>query len=160
MVRKTQQDIAMAEPDTPSTSAAPAACQFPSVKTNAPLVDSYTFHSVDKEVTTSVKGKEVEQPVIEGEWMLGVDEAGRGPVLGELARFLSLIGLIADWSSPQQVPKYTESRFASWSTLTSSSRWALPVSLCRGRVRRCFAWLTLLLYRFQDSQGPRARGAL
>ncbi|ORY78027.1 ribonuclease [Leucosporidium creatinivorum] len=72
----------MAAPDSPSTSAAPAACQFPSVKTDAPLVDSYTFHSVDKEVAASAKGKEVEQPAIEGDWMLGVDEAGRGPVLG------------------------------------------------------------------------------
>lgn len=89
MPRIAQEDTTMAEPDSPSTSAALAACQFPSVKTDAPLVDSYTFHSVDKKVAASAKGKEVEQPVIEGEWMLGVDEAGRGPVLGEFTRFLS-----------------------------------------------------------------------
>lgn len=71
----------MAAPDSPSTSTA-AACQFPSVKVDAPLVDSYTFHSVDKQLPASAKGKEVEQTTIEGEWMLGVDEAGRGPVLG------------------------------------------------------------------------------
>lgn len=28
------------------------------------------------------KGREIDIPVVEGEWMLGVDEAGRGPALG------------------------------------------------------------------------------
>lgn len=68
---------------------APEPTNFPSVQTSSPLVASYTFHSVDPPVsTTNVasngKSKEVEEerPKIEGNWMLGVDEAGRGPVLG------------------------------------------------------------------------------
>jgi ribonuclease H2 subunit A len=105
MPRKAQEDTAMAEPDSASTSAAPAACQFPSVKTDAPLVHSYTFHSADKEVAGSAKGKEVEHPAVEGEWMLGVDEAGRGPVLGELARFLSLGRRRADGRSSHTGPQ-------------------------------------------------------
>lgn len=81
-----QEDTTMAAPDSPSTSTP----QFPSVKVDAPLVDSYTFHSVDKEVASaSAKGKEVARAPIEGEWMLGVDEAGRGPVLGKSSRSLS-----------------------------------------------------------------------
>ncbi|KDE05667.1 hypothetical protein MVLG_04038 [Microbotryum lychnidis-dioicae p1A1 Lamole] len=59
---------------------------FPSVKRNDPdaLARSYTFHSVDLiEVASSAKDKgKARKPAIEGEWMLGVDEAGRGPVLG------------------------------------------------------------------------------
>ncbi|GAA5891599.1 hypothetical protein JCM6882_004524 [Rhodosporidiobolus microsporus] len=80
---------------------------FPSVRLNEALVDSYTFHSVDDERASGTgkdngkgKGKEradggaedgdeemqdqdqEDQQVVEGEWMLGVDEAGRGPALG------------------------------------------------------------------------------
>lgn len=73
------EEIEMEETGSPS-SAVPRT--FPSVKVDAPLVDSYTFHSVDAEsATESLKGKE--RAEVEGEWMLGVDEAGRGPVLGE-----------------------------------------------------------------------------
>ncbi|GAA6039314.1 hypothetical protein JCM8097_003259 [Rhodosporidiobolus ruineniae] len=78
---------------------------FPSVRRNEALIDSYTFHSVDAELEGvsgasrgSGKGKERAQEdqegeegsevneerakLVEGEWMLGVDEAGRGPALG------------------------------------------------------------------------------
>ncbi|GAA5973134.1 hypothetical protein JCM11641_006285 [Rhodosporidiobolus odoratus] len=68
---------------------------FPSVRLDQPLIDSYTFHSVDLEGHKD-KGKGRERAGgedgmdedsegegrKEGEWMLGVDEAGRGPALG------------------------------------------------------------------------------
>lgn len=71
----------------------------PSVQTDAPCVASYTYFSVDapsaspasQGSSSSAKGKqkaeehaEEEAPKarVEGNWMLGVDEAGRGPVLG------------------------------------------------------------------------------
>lgn len=64
----------------------PPKFHFPSVRRGQPLVDTYTFHSVDAATGADVerKGKERESdvPVVEGEWMLGVDEAGRGPALG------------------------------------------------------------------------------
>ncbi|GAA5825814.1 hypothetical protein JCM11251_000011, partial [Rhodosporidiobolus azoricus] len=89
----------------PSTSASDAEPEerfhFPSVRLNEPLIDSYTFHSVDLEERASGNGKGKERAVeqgdeemqqddgeeegdkvVEGEWMLGVDEAGRGPALG------------------------------------------------------------------------------
>ncbi|KAM0749270.1 ribonuclease [Meredithblackwellia eburnea MCA 4105] len=53
----------------------------PSVRVGEPLFDSFTYHSVDAAVSEDVKGKGKEE-VIEGDWMIGVDEAGRGPVLG------------------------------------------------------------------------------
>jgi len=61
---------------------------FPSVRLEQPLIDTYTFHSVDHNMIDSEgKGKERanESESEEGkgqEWMLGVDEAGRGPALG------------------------------------------------------------------------------
>ena len=64
-----------------TTSEAP----LPSVR-SSPLIDSYTYHSVDpppSSADSSSKGKEREWPLVAGEWMLGVDEAGRGPVLGD-----------------------------------------------------------------------------
>ncbi|GAA6058807.1 hypothetical protein JCM10212_001923 [Sporobolomyces blumeae] len=82
------------ESHTPSRSPSPPPprYQFPSVRVGQPLVDSYTFHSVDPrtealeqdakmviEATAATKEQEVDK---EGEWMLGVDEAGRGPALG------------------------------------------------------------------------------
>lgn len=80
----------------PSRSASPAADKqprfhFPSVRRDEPLSDSYTYHSVDAEVAgreaqaaADVGMGEVEgKREVEGEWMLGVDEAGRGPALGE-----------------------------------------------------------------------------
>ena len=70
----------------------PPKFHFPSVRRGQPLVDTYTFHSVDAAATQTTeahvegKGKEREVDVaaaeVEGEWMLGVDEAGRGPALG------------------------------------------------------------------------------
>ncbi|SCV70392.1 BQ2448_1786 [Microbotryum intermedium] len=57
---------------------------FPSVKRNDSdvLARSYTFHSVDPvELAASEDKGKARETVIEGEWMLGVDEAGRGPVL-------------------------------------------------------------------------------
>jgi ribonuclease H2 subunit A len=80
----------MTDADCASSSSSPAVAPFPSVKTDAScFTHSYTFHSVDsRDAQRSAKGKEVQVPVIEGEWMLGVDEAGRGPVLGEQGRVL------------------------------------------------------------------------
>ena len=64
----------------------PPKVHFPSVRRGQPLVDTYTFHSVDAATGADVEGKgkerEADVPVVEGEWMLGVDEAGRGPALG------------------------------------------------------------------------------
>ncbi|GAA5864234.1 hypothetical protein JCM8547_001302 [Rhodosporidiobolus lusitaniae] len=85
----------------PSPSPPSERFSFPSVLPG-PLTDTYTFHSVDHEAskaskTAGGKGKEKaeakeeggegqegqgEKPEDEGEWMLGVDEAGRGPALG------------------------------------------------------------------------------
>lgn len=42
-----------------------------SVHTNTPMIDSYTFHSSDEEA---------QDP--DAEYIMGIDEAGRGPVLG------------------------------------------------------------------------------
>lgn len=94
----------------------PAPFHFPSVRRGQPLFDSYTFHSVDAEREGAAavplhegegKGKgravegeegrsleqeherEHERPKVEGEWMLGVDEAGRGPALGACSRALT-----------------------------------------------------------------------
>ncbi|GAA5975547.1 hypothetical protein JCM5350_002644 [Sporobolomyces pararoseus] len=56
--------------------------QFPTVRPGQALVDSYTFHS-DSIATSSSATEEEEKAGKEGEeWMLGVDEAGRGPALG------------------------------------------------------------------------------
>ncbi|BGP19115.1 hypothetical protein JCM10213_008038 [Rhodosporidiobolus nylandii] len=65
---------------------------FPSVRLNSALIDSYTFHSVDAERQDAAAGAaggqdgqdaQMEGPrEVKGEWMLGVDEAGRGPALG------------------------------------------------------------------------------
>ncbi|GAA5873631.1 hypothetical protein JCM3774_004996 [Rhodotorula dairenensis] len=69
----------------------PPKFHFPSVRRGIPLIDTYTFHSVDGAVTTTAasiesdkgKGREMDTSApVEGEWMLGVDEAGRGPALG------------------------------------------------------------------------------
>ncbi|GAA5825575.1 hypothetical protein JCM3770_006892 [Rhodotorula araucariae] len=80
----------------------PPSFHFPSVRRGEPLTDSYTFHSVDAERAAAAlqggKGKaradgqdagggephpgDEGRRTVEGEWMLGVDEAGRGPALG------------------------------------------------------------------------------
>lgn len=82
----------------PSRSPSPAADKqprfhFPSVRLDQPLIDSYTYHSVDAEHARVEGQSAVEKGAgevdgkreVEGEWMLGVDEAGRGPALGESA---------------------------------------------------------------------------
>lgn len=48
----------------------------PSVNLNHPLIDSYSFYSPDLSSPPSTKGKEKELVPLEGDWMLGVDEAG------------------------------------------------------------------------------------
>ncbi|GAA5903393.1 ribonuclease H2 catalytic subunit RNH201 [Sporobolomyces salmoneus] len=53
--------------------------QFPTVRPGRPLIDTYTFHS-DSLASSTPASKEGDEQ--EEEWMLGVDEAGRGPALG------------------------------------------------------------------------------
>ncbi|GAA5934946.1 ribonuclease H2 catalytic subunit RNH201 [Sporobolomyces koalae] len=56
---------------------------FPSVRLNEALVDSYTFHSDSLDATVDESNaQEVQRGKEADEWMLGVDEAGRGPALG------------------------------------------------------------------------------
>lgn len=43
-----------------------------SVRQGTPLIDSYTFHSSEDDAED-----------VEAEYVMGIDEAGRGPVLGE-----------------------------------------------------------------------------
>lgn len=69
----------------PDSAERPARFHFPSVRRGQPLVDTYTYHSVDP-VDSQDKGKQREDAItaeVAGEWMLGVDEAGRGPALGK-----------------------------------------------------------------------------
>ncbi|KAI5477163.1 ribonuclease H2 subunit A [Pseudohyphozyma bogoriensis] len=60
----------------------------PSVR-DEPLVESYQYFSCDPVASAEASGspskgkaKAVDAPKPEGNWMIGVDEAGRGPVLG------------------------------------------------------------------------------
>lgn len=75
---------AVADADSDAAVLPAARFHFPSVRRGQALIDTYTYHSVDAEG----KGKAREdggetRDQVEGEWMLGVDEAGRGPALGE-----------------------------------------------------------------------------
>lgn len=82
----TNSNSSMSDPiaSTSAPPSPPSSSPFPSVQTSAPLVDSYTFHSVDHcAALSSDKGKAVAQRDAGLSWMLGVDEAGRGPVLGQ-----------------------------------------------------------------------------
>jgi ribonuclease H2 subunit A len=56
--------------------------QFPTVRPGQALVDSYTFHSDSTATTPETAHEEERKGKEEEEWMLGVDEAGRGPALG------------------------------------------------------------------------------
>ena len=142
----------MAAPNSPSTSAAATApSAFPSVQTEQPLVDSYTFHSVDKQ-SASGKGKEVLRAPVEGEWMLGVDEAGRGPVLGKSTRRLVRAVVQLTGLHLVQDHKSMGSHFASWNTPMSSSRWALLVRPSAPR-RASNSSLRPLTRRFEDTKG-------
>ena len=56
---------------------------IPSV-VQAPLVESYSYHSVDAvKLHSEAEIKKIADRAQGVEWMLGVDEAGRGPVLGQ-----------------------------------------------------------------------------
>lgn len=70
----------------------------PSVRLNTPLYESYSYYSCG-DVPPPSSADELLVPTVEGEggkegqWMIGVDEAGRGPVLGS---FSSLVRLGSD----------------------------------------------------------------
>lgn len=50
----------------------------------APLVESYSYHSVDAvKLHSEAEISKTADRAQKVEWMLGVDEAGRGPVLGQ-----------------------------------------------------------------------------
>lgn len=56
---------------------------LPSV-VDAPLIESYSYHSVDAvKLHTEAEIQKNAERAQNVEWMLGVDEAGRGPVLGQ-----------------------------------------------------------------------------
>lgn len=44
----------------------------PSVRLDTPMIDSYTFHSSSEDAEDA-----------DAEYIMGIDEAGRGPVLGQ-----------------------------------------------------------------------------
>ncbi|KAM0786679.1 hypothetical protein ACM66B_002126 [Microbotryomycetes sp. NB124-2] len=75
------QSTAVGSPAVREDDSKPSSVVFQTVKMDAPLVSSYTVHSVDLEQQQDNSDNKLER-VVEGEWILGVDEAGRGPVLG------------------------------------------------------------------------------
>lgn len=77
--RKKQRVGGSAEPEETSTPI--ERYQFPTVRPGLPLIDTYTYHSDSKDENDKL-GEEVGGKEQEEEWMLGVDEAGRGPALG------------------------------------------------------------------------------
>lgn len=109
----------------------------PSVRPGAPLIDSFTYHSVDPIVSPDAsfdKGKGKEVDAVPGDWMLGVDEAGRGPVLGQ-SRPISAARCVGS-RVLSQVRRCMGSRSARSSTRRICARWASQVSRTRRRVGR------------------------
>lgn len=109
----------------------------PSVRVE-PLIESYSYHSVDP-----VDSPNADPRAATLEWMLGVDEAGRGPVLGEPA-----VLLLDPANTPAQDRRCTASPSVPCSTTTSSNR-------LDSRVRVPYRSLdtTDELIRFQDADG-------
>jgi len=81
---------------------------IPSLPSNSPLVDSYTYHSP--------------LPTAPGPFFLGVDEAGRGPVLGPLVYGIAYCPI-------QYKARLEEMGFAGWPT--TSAACSLPRSRTR-----------------------------
>jgi hypothetical protein len=50
----------------------------PSVKVSEPLLSSYLYSTTDRAQVTDEEDK-----LKRDDWIMGIDEAGRGPVLGE-----------------------------------------------------------------------------